>query len=235
MLLRDRPANAPTADHYDLRSRHAGRSLAPLNFVLQPPPAAYDLGTASEPSTTYQTLKPNLVHMSSNSNHRPTYKHMPLRDRPTNAPTANPNNPRSYHARQLLELLNTLPPPPTAAQDLGMALEPSHVRGLQTPMALAAPKSTTDMGRAADFPTHTDDPFRYDRPALSKRKDRSSTPRPLPLAYADNLANIALKSIPFTHLSASEPQCCKTRPIMPHHATRKSFSLIREKNYILHA
>jgi hypothetical protein len=207
ILLRDRPAHVPNVDHHNLRSHHAGRPLAPLISVLQPPPAPQDLGTASEPSTTYHTLKPNLVNMSSNSNHPPTHIHMPLRDRPANAPTADPYNPRSYHAGHPLAPLNTVPPPPPAAQDLGTALEPSHVRRLRTPLILAAPKSTTDPGRAADLPTHADDPYRYDRPALSQSKDQSSTPRPLPLAYDDNIVNNALKSIPFPHLSASEPQC----------------------------
>jgi hypothetical protein len=172
--------------------------------------------------------------MSTNSNHPPTYVHMPLRDRPATAPTADPYNPRIYHSGHPLALLNIVPPPPPTAQDLGTALEPSPVIGLRTPLVLAAPRSTTNLGEAADLPTHIDDPYRYDRPALSHTKDQSSTPRPLSLAYADNIINSALKSIPFPHLSASEPQCFTIRPIMQHHETRKSFSLMREKN-ILHA
>jgi hypothetical protein len=50
VLLRDWPVHAPTVDHYNPRSCHAGRPLAPLNTVLQQSPAALDLGTALEPS-----------------------------------------------------------------------------------------------------------------------------------------------------------------------------------------
>jgi hypothetical protein len=149
---------------------------------------------------------PRLFNMSSTSIPPLTYRHTPLRDRPGKAPTVDPYNPRSYLAGHPLALLNTVPQPPPSAQALGTALEPSPAKGLQTPLVLAAPRSTTALGRTADSPTHTDDPYRCDRPALSHSKDQSNTPRPLPLAYADTLVTIALKSIPFPHLSASQPQ-----------------------------
>jgi hypothetical protein len=224
MLLRGWPTHAPTADHHILRSPHAGRPLAPLNFVLQPPPTAQDLGTASEPSTKNYTLKPNLVNMSPNSNHPPTYRHMLLRERPANAPTADPYNPRSYHVGHPLALLNFVLQPPPSAQDLDTALEPTPVRGLHTPLVLAARRSTTDMGRAADLSTRTDNPYRCDRPAPSHSKDQSSAQRPLPLAYADTLVSSALKLIPSPHLNASQPQSSTIRSIMHHHVTRKAFS-----------
>jgi hypothetical protein len=120
--------------------------------------------------TTNPTLKPNVVNVSSNTNHHPKYGHTLLRDRPANAPTADPYNPRTYHAGHPLALLNVVPQPPPSAQDLDTALEPSLVRGLHTPQVLAAPRSTTDMGRAADLSTRTDDPNRCDRPSPSHNK-----------------------------------------------------------------
>jgi hypothetical protein len=57
---------------------------------------------------TYPTLKPNLVDMSSNTNHPPTYKHMLLRDRPGHAPTADHHNLLSCHARRPLALLRDM-------------------------------------------------------------------------------------------------------------------------------
>jgi hypothetical protein len=155
--------------------------------------------------TTNPTSKLNLVNMSSNTYLPPTYRHMLLRDRPAHAPTADHHNLRSCHAGRPLAPLNYVPQPPPAAQDLGTASEPSHARGLHTPMVLAAPKSTTDLGRAADLSTRTNDPYRCDCPAMSNGEDHSSTPRPLPLAYAGTLVNNALKSTPFPHLSLSQP------------------------------
>jgi hypothetical protein len=166
--------------------------------------------------------------MSSNSNPPLTYRHMPLRDRPANAPTADPYNHRSYHAGHPLALFNTVLPPPQAAQDMSTALAPSPIRRLRTPLVLADPRSTTDLGRAADLSTHTNDQYRYDRPALSHSKEQPSTPRPLLLADANNIVNNAPNSTPFPHLSASEPQCCKISPVMQHHETQKSLSLIRK-------
>jgi hypothetical protein len=49
-LLRDRPAHAHTADHYNPRSRLAGHPLAPFIILPQPPQDAQDLGTTLEPS-----------------------------------------------------------------------------------------------------------------------------------------------------------------------------------------
>ena len=160
---------------------------------------------------------------------------MPLRDRRVNAPAADPYNPRSYPAGHPLSLLNPVSQPPPSAQDLDPALEPSPARGLQTPLVLAAPRSTTDLGRAADSPTHTDDMYRCDSPAPSHSKDQSNTPHPLPIAHADTLFKRALNPIPFPHLSASQPLCCKVRPIMQHHVPRQSSSLIKVKNFILQA
>jgi hypothetical protein len=162
--------------------------------------------------------------MSSNSNHPPTYRHLLLRDRPAHAPTADHYNPRTSHAGRPLAPLNVVPQPPPAAQDLGTVLEPSHGRGLHTPLILAAPMSTTDMGRAADLSTRTNDPYRCDRPTPSHGKDHSNIQRPLMLAYANTLVHNALRLTPFPHHSASQPQCCKVRPIMQHPETRKSFS-----------
>ena len=53
------------------------------------------------------------------------------------------------------------------------------------------------------------------------------------LAYIDNIVHSAPNSIPFSRLSASEPQCCKISPVMQHGETQKSPSLIRKK-YIIY-
>jgi hypothetical protein len=150
-------------------------------------------------------------------------EHVLLRYRHANAPTADPYNPRSYQAGHPLALLNAMPQPPPSAQDLDTALEPSPVRGLKTPLVLAAPRSTTDVGRAADPSTRTDDLYRCDRPAPSHIKDQSSTQRSLPLACTDTLVSSALKSIPSPRLSASKPQSCTVRSIMHHHVTQNRF------------
>jgi hypothetical protein len=152
-------------------------------------------------STSY--YEPTTVNMSSNSNHPPTSKHMLCGIGPRMRPLRTPFNPRSCHAGHPLAPLNNVPQPPPTEHDLGTAFEPSHGKGLQTPLVLAAPRSITDMGRAADLSTRSDDPYRCDRPAPSHSKDPSNTQRPLLLAYADTLVNIALKLIPFPHLCAS--------------------------------
>jgi hypothetical protein len=148
------------------------------------------------PHTSIPYYKPDLVNMSSNTNHPLTYRHMLLRDLPAYAPTADHHYLRSCHAGRPLARLNSVLQLPPAAQDLGTASEPSHARGLQTPTVLAAPRSTTDMGWAADLSPRTNAPCRCDRPTPSHSKDQSSTPNPLPLAYADTLVKIDTFSSP---------------------------------------
>jgi hypothetical protein len=145
-----------------------------------------------DPHTSSPFYQPNSVNISSNLNLPPTYKHVLLRDRPAHARTADNYNPRS----------------------LGTALEPSLGRGLQTPLVLAAPWLTTDMGRAANLSTRIIDQYRCDRPAPSHSKAQSSTQGPLPLAYVNTLVNNEVNLILFSHLNASQRQCCKVRPIM---------------------
>jgi hypothetical protein len=184
-----------------------------------PPP-----NPTTNPHTSTTHYQPILVNMSLNSNLPPTCKHVLLRDRPAHAHTVDHYNPRSRLAGHPLAPFNTVPQPPPAAQNLGTALKPSVGKGLQTPLVLAAPMSTTDMGRAVDLSTRTVDRYRGGRPAPSHNKVLFSTQRPLPIAHANTLVNNALNLIPFSHPSAFQPQCCEVRPMLQHRETRKSFS-----------
>jgi hypothetical protein len=82
-----------------------------------------------------------------------------MRDRPAHAHAADQYNPRSRLAGHPLAPFLTVPQPPLAEHDLGTQLEPSHGRGLQAPLILAAPMSTTDLGRAADLSARTVDSY----------------------------------------------------------------------------
>jgi hypothetical protein len=113
----------------------------------------------TDPYTSTSYYKPNLVNVSSTSNLPHTYKQALLRDRPAHGHTVDRYNPRSRLAGHPLAPFIIVPQPPSAAQDLGIALEPSPGRGLHTPLVLAAPRSTTDMGWADDLSAHAVDSY----------------------------------------------------------------------------
>jgi hypothetical protein len=100
------------------------------------------------------------VNMSSTSKPPSTYRQVLLRDRPEHARPMDLSNPRNQLAGHPLAPLLTVPQPPPSTQNLGTAMDPFPIRrGLQTPLVLAAPRSTTDLGSADDFSTRMIDSY----------------------------------------------------------------------------
>jgi hypothetical protein len=97
--------------------------------------------------------------MSSTSNPPPTYIQVLLRDRPEHARPADHSDPWDRLAGHPLAPFLTVPQPPPADQNLGHAMDPFPSRGLHTPLVLAAPRSTTDLGPADDSPTRMIDSY----------------------------------------------------------------------------
>jgi hypothetical protein len=109
------------------------------------------LSNTTNQTTSSPCSKLTYVTMSSTSNLPPTYIHVLLRDCLVYAHAADQYNPRSRHAGHPLAPFLNVPQPPAAEHDLGTALETSPGWGLQAPLVLAAPRSTTDLRRAVDL------------------------------------------------------------------------------------
>jgi hypothetical protein len=91
-----------------------------------------------------------------------------LRDSLEHATYADLSNPRTRFARHPLAPFLTVPQPPPDKQNLGTALDPFPGRGLQTPLVLAPPRSTTVLGPADDLPSRMIDSY-----LLGARRRRS--------------------------------------------------------------
>jgi hypothetical protein len=89
--------------------------------------------------------------LSTTSNLPESYKQALLRDRSALAFTDKQYNPRSRLAGHPLATFITAPQIPTTLYNLGTALDPFQGRGLQASLVLTPPRSTTDMGRAANL------------------------------------------------------------------------------------
>jgi hypothetical protein len=124
------------------------------------------LNHTTNPTTTTPYSNLASVVMTSTSNLPPTYRHVLMRDSSAHAHAADQSNPRSRLAGHPLAPFVTVPQPPPAKHDLGIAPEPSHGRGLKAPLIFAAPRSSTDLGRAADLSARTVDSYLLTWPIL---------------------------------------------------------------------
>jgi hypothetical protein len=83
-----------------------------------------------------------------------------MRDPPEHSRHTDLCNPRSQIAGHPLAPFVTVPKLPPVKHNMGNALDPFSIRrGLQTPLVLAAPRSTTDHGSADDFSTRMIDSY----------------------------------------------------------------------------
>jgi hypothetical protein len=91
--------------------------------------------------------------MSSSLDLLPTYRQVLLRDSPEHETYVDLSNPKTRLARHPLAPFLTVPQPPPERHHLGTALIPSPGRGLQSPLVVAPPRSTKDLGPADDLPS----------------------------------------------------------------------------------
>jgi hypothetical protein len=97
--------------------------------------------------------------MSSSPDLLPTYKQVLLRDQPEHAAHVDLSHPRSRLARHPLAPFLTMPQSTPDRHYLSTAMDPTPRRGLQTPLVVAPPRSTTDLGPADDIPSRMIDSY----------------------------------------------------------------------------
>jgi hypothetical protein len=112
--------------------------------------------TINPPLTLTLGMAPSIM-SSPNSNLPHTYKQDVMRDRPATLLSGHDSIPPCRLERHPLVPFITALRLPNADTDLGTTLEHALGRGIKTPLVLAAPRSTIDIGRAVDPSSRTVD------------------------------------------------------------------------------